>query len=296
MLPADRSRQPDTAAVRVAPPPSTAVPVAKPTQAPPAEVSKPAPEPEPHVSREEINPLNLEVTALEMLYQFRMTQDQLEHLARVARKTAGPAPAPREVAVSRAFAATLAKLHTALVENDDEAYSKLSAELEELRSKENLELDEVEITDEARKYVPEMLRGLSARQVASYVTDYADEFPDPREKLSDAFEDVRKLPGREWEEIRDEIAGQVGWLVAGLDAARAEKVVAKVAELLNKVKGFKDEEFKTRRAELDRAATEVVGKVGPTDVIRHFVERSLAELLSNPRLAPAVEARLRKGP
>jgi hypothetical protein len=259
---------------------------------PPAAAPK-RPAAEVEVPKTEINPLNLEVTALEMLYQLRITRPQLEELARLAPFTVGPRPQVREVAASAEFASTLKKLHDALIDNDDDEIARLSALLEDLRDKEAPELDEVEITDEARKKVPDFLRSLGARQVASYVTDYADDFPDPREKLLEAFEDVRKMPGREWEERRDEVAGQVGWLVAGLDSAAEAKVSARVAELLNKVKGFKDEEFKAKRDELDKAAADIVGKLGPEDVVRHFVERSLAELLSNPRLAAAVEARLK---
>jgi hypothetical protein len=34
--------------------------------------------------------------------------------------------------------------------------------------------------------------------------------------------------------------------------------------------------------------------VGPADVIRNFMERSIAELLSNPQTVTALEARLKK--
>ncbi len=54
-------------------------------------------------------------------------------------------------------------------------------------------------------------------------------------------------------------------------------------------------EFKAQRDDLDKEARKVVGDVGPTDVIRHYMERALAELLSNPRLGAAVEARRGKG-
>jgi hypothetical protein len=267
-------------------------PPAAPGNGRPAEADKQAMEAP--VAKTDLNPLYLEVNALEMLYQLRITRPQLEQLAKLAPTTAGPAPAPREVVVSAQLATALKKLHDAFLDNDDDAVGSLSGEIEDLRSKENPEFDEVAITDEARKQVPALLRSLSARQVASYVTDYADDFPDPREKLVDALDEIRKLPAREWEEVRDEVAGQVGWLVAGLDVAAEQKVATRVVELLNRVKGLKDDEYKAMRAALERASSDIVGNVGPTDVIRHFVERSLAELLSNPRLASAVAGRLRR--
>jgi hypothetical protein len=259
----------------------------------PAPPERKRPVPEVNVPKTEINPLSLEVTALQMLYQFRITRPQLEELAKLAPFTVGPRPQVREVAASAEFVSTLKHLHAALIDNDDDEIARLSATLEDLRDKENPELDDVDITEGARKKVPEFFRSLGARQVASYVTDYADDFPDPREKLVEAFEEIRKMPGREWEDRRDEVAGQVGWLVAGLDSAAETKINTRVTELLNKVKGLKDEAFKAKRNELEQAATDIVGNLGPDDFMRHFVERSLAELLSNPRLAPAVEARLK---
>jgi hypothetical protein len=232
--------------------------------------------------------------ALEMLYQMRITRPQLEHLQNLIKATALAAPPPREVVVSPEFARTLGALHTALVENDDDKIADVSANLEKLREKESPEFDDVEISETARKRTQEFYRTLTARQVASYITDYADGFPDPLEKMLDAFDDIRKLPGREWEEVRDEVAGQVGWLVAGLDTKAEENVSKQVTDLLNRVHGLKDEDFKAKRAELVKEAEAIAAPVGPTEVIRHFVERSLAELLSNPRVAAAVEARLKK--
>jgi hypothetical protein len=261
----------------------------------PARPAAPKPPKEPEGAKGDFNSLNLEVTALEMLYQFRITRSQLEQLAKLAPRTARPMPAAREVTVSADFARTLKDLRAALVAHEDDDIADLSARLDKLRAAESPEFDEVEIGDGARKHTPGLLRQLSARQVASYLADFADEFPDPLEKVLDAFDDVRKLPAKEWEPLRDEVAGQVGWLVAGLDAAAEEKVAKQVAELLNRVRGLGDEEFKAKRAELEKSAERLAGQAGPTEVIRHFVERSLAELLSNPRLAAAVEARLKNG-
>src|SRR5258707_10925029 len=45
------------------------------------------------------------------------------------------------------------------------------------------------------------------------------------------------------------------------------------------------------RPELEKKARELVGDVGPIEVLRHVVQQSLAELLSNPRLMVAIDAR-----
>lgn len=243
---------------------------------------------------EDINNLNLEVSALEMLDQLKLTRPQLERLAKLAPMTAHKAPPSRSIKVSAEYRKALNDLRAALIDEDEERVADLTLTLDELRDKENPDFDEVEITDAARRHTAEVLRGLGARQVMGFLADFAEEFPDPREKLIDAFEDVRKLPEKEWEELRDEVAGQVGWLVAGFDNAAEGKVRQRVKDLLNRVRRMKEEEYTAKETELEKAAQIAVGNVGPTEVIRHFTERSLAELLSNPRLSVAVEARLKK--
>lgn len=260
-------------------PPSPTVEEKKPNREPP-----PAPV--------DLSPLNNEVAALEMLYQFQITPAQLEQIAKLAPKTARPAPLAKAIQVSTDFRKALEELHAALATQDDEKIGPLSARVEELRTAERPDLEDFEITDAARKEVPTIFASLSARQVASYVSDFASDFPDPRDKLLDALDEVRKLPGREWEDLRDEISGQVGWLVAGLDTEAEEKVAKQAAALLNRSRGLTEEQMKAQRAELEKQIDAITGKVGPSDVIRHFVERTLAELLSNPRLAAAVEARM----
>ncbi len=293
------SRRPVMEAVRGPEPeaaPAPALPVRKdapPTTASPKQGAPAEAPPEEEIPKGDLNHLNMEVMALEMLYQMRITQAQMEHLQKLIPATTLGAPPSREVAISPEFARALGAFHAALVDNDDDRIAEVSARLDKLREKESPEFDDVEISEGARKHTPEFYRILSARQVASYITDYADNFPDPLEKILDAFDEIRKLPGREWEEERDEVAGQVGWLIAGLDTKVEENVAKQVTELLNRVHALKDEDYKTKRVELAKEAEAIAAKVEPTEVIRHFVERSVAELLSNPRLAAAVEARLK---
>jgi hypothetical protein len=253
----------------------------------PAAGEKPAPT--------DLNDLSMEVGALQMLSQLQLTPAQLEDLARRARSTA-QTPEPRtEPKVSARIRQTLVDLRHALLEGDAEKIDKLNVELDKLFEKEKPEFeDTIEITDAAREQAPDVLRRLSARQAALFLAGYADGFPDPRERLTEAIEEVRKRPDKEWQPLRDEVADEVAGLVAGLDVDAAAVVRDRVTALLDRAHRLKDEAFKEKRAELDREVDQVVGKLGPTDIHRHFLERSLAELLSNPRLAAAVEARLRK--
>jgi len=281
--PAD-SRKPDGPAATEPPVP----PAATEQEPPPREVRK-------VVAPKDLEALNLEVNALEMLYQFQLTRAQLEQLAKIAPATAADMPAARPIEVTPEYHAALKELHAALAENDDDRVAEASKAMEKLRAAaDSPAFEGVDLTEAARTKTPDVLRKLTPLQVTSYLVDFADEFPDPREKIVEALEAARK-PGREWESLTRDIAGQVGWLIGGLDPVASEKVSSEVTQLINRAHALKDEEFAAKRAELEKSIDAIVAAAGPTDVIRHFVERSLAELLSNPRLAEAVKLRLQEG-
>ena len=150
------------------------------------------------------------------------------------------------------------------------------------------------MADAAQKRAPEALRLLCAKQAAQDIAAVADDITDPTELLLDALEQVRQL--QEQDKVkgyRDQVGEEVGRLVGGLDPDKAGKIADQVVQLLIAVRSLKDDEFKAQRAELDRKARALIGDVGPTDVIRNFLEHSLADLLSNPRLVAAINARLK---
>ena len=102
------------------------------------------------------------------------------------------------------------------------------------------------------------------------------------------------MKDKEWKQLRVDVSEEVGNLTAGLDADKASKISDQVVQLLIQARGLKDDEFKKQQAELEKSARQIIGNVGALDVVRHVLERSLAELLSNPRLAMAIDARLKK--
>ena len=164
-----------------------------------------------------------------------------------------------------------------------------------MRRAETPEIDDgIEITDAARRRAPEVLAALTARQVATHIAAYGDQFPDPLERLLEALGKVRGLKEAEWKELRDDVSDEVGRLVAGLDIDKAGEISDQVVQLLIQARALKENELKKERPELEKIARQIVGKIGPLDVLRNAVERTLAELLSNPRLAAAIEARLKK--
>jgi hypothetical protein len=238
--------------------------------------------------------LHAEITALQVLHHLKATPAQLKELATLAATTV-PRPGPRKVIkVSDEYRKTLLALRTALVDGKSEEIVKLSNTLEDLREKEEPDLDDADITAEARKAAPGLLRQFSARQLVAYLGNSGDDFPDPTEQLMKGIEQSRELKGKDWREMRDNLAYQVGWLVGGIDEDAETKARDAATALLNKSAGLDAKQFKEQRAALEKEASDIVGKVTATEAIRHFLERTLAELLSNPRLLAALEARARR--
>jgi hypothetical protein len=242
-----------------------------------------------------LNDLSMEVSALYTLYQFQLSPAQMEKLRRLARETAEKPGARQAPKASDEYRKTLGELRDALVSADDgDLIGALQEKLDELAETEKPEVDGgFEVTDAARRCVPELFRLLTARQVVAFVAAYGDQFPDPNERLLEALDKVRDLKPREWKELREDLSEEVGHLVAGLDPDKAVRVGDKVVQWLITVRALTEDEFKTQRPELEKRAREIVGDVAPLDVIRHAVEYALAELLSNPRLGEALAARLK---
>src|SRR5437588_7232486 len=136
-----------------------------------------------------INDLSLEVVALQSLHQFQFKPDQLQILRKLSRETAMAAGARQAVKASEDFQRTLANLRTALADaGNADRIQELQQKMDKLRATEKVELDDsVEITEPALKRAPEVMKMLSARQVAGYVALYGDEFPDPLELLLEAL-------------------------------------------------------------------------------------------------------------
>ena len=243
-----------------------------------------------------INDLSLEVVALQSLHQFQFKPEQLQVLRTLSPETTMEAGARQAVKASDEFQRTLASLRTALADaGNAERIQELQEKMDKLRTAEKLELDDsVEITEAALKRAPEIMKMLSARQIAGYVALYGDEFPDPLELLLEGLAKVRGLKDKEWEQLRQDVAEDVGNLTAGLDSEKAGQIGDQVIQLLIRARALKEPEFKKERADLEKSAREIVGNIGALDVIRHVIERSLAELLSNPRLPMAIDARLKK--
>ncbi len=243
-----------------------------------------------------VGELSQEVAALQMFYALDLTRPQMEALRRRAADTAAPrrTPAGRPKA-NGDLRRSLVELRDALLKpTDGERIERLAEKLDALRESEAAELDDgFDVTEEAVEQAPEVLRRLSPRQVALYAGGCADDIPDPRARLEEALAKSRGLSRDDWKQYRDGVAEDVAALLAGLDDEGVQRLRDRIVQLLIVARSLKDDEFQAQRRDLEKKALEIVGDVGPTEVIRHVVEQALAELLSNPRLEAALDARLK---
>ena len=252
---------------------------------------KPAPEPvEKTKVSARLGDLHADVAVLQALNALQPTAAQTKALIEVAAKTMQKAPPRRKVEVSEDYLKALTAVRAALISGDEEKIESTQAAFDKLAEKEDPEPDEVEITDEARRVAPRLLKRFSARQIAFYVGGLRD-FPDPAEDTIRAMDESRTIDKKDWPALRDDVAFQVGWLVASLDADAEEKIRDKVVALLDRAARLDKAAFEKQRPALEKEARALAGDLGPTDVLRHFMERVIAETVSNHRFEAAVKMR-----
>jgi hypothetical protein len=238
--------------------------------------------------------LSMEVLALQTLEALQATPEQLKAMAKVAGETAAKPRVRKPSKTSEAFRKKLTALRDALVKHDADEIHALTAELGELQAKENSFVDNlVDITDPSRKRGPEILKTLTPRQIAIYLANFEGLLHDPVEGVYLTLENGAKLGPKEWPDLRDAVAMEISELVAGLDANNAKKINDKVVALLDKGHKIKEADLPKSKAELEKEMKGIMGTVGPVDILRHFMEKHLALMLSNPQLATAIDARLK---
>lgn len=259
-----------------------------------AEADKPAAAGKGKAVFADLGSLNAEVSALQVLRSLRPTPAQLDALRKLSAQTMQEAPLRKLVKVSEGYRKALRGLRDALLAGDEESADGLFVSVDKLARLEAPELEELELTGAARLHAVKLVEALSSRQVAGYLASVTD-FPDPYEQLLAACEASRKMRGARWDDHRDDVAYMAGWLLAGVDAKKEARARQKATALLNKAHRMSAKEYAAGRAALFREARQLVGPLGPTDVLRHYMERVAAELLSNYRLAAAVEAWRKRG-
>jgi hypothetical protein len=233
--------------------------------------------------------LKLEVDALEKLYHLELNAKQLQALLALAEKTAAQTPASQEVRASEEYQKTLKSLRDALVAQDEDRMREANDKLDELHEKETISIDaSFDMTDAAMLEASKAFRLLSAAQIVSYLASLDDEVPDPVERLLSTLEEGAESDGDEWKELRDGTAEELSWLVSGFKTESAVLVKKRVSDWLDRNHRYKGAELTKQWATLEKSAHEMFARTTSLVVLQHYMERELAELLSNPRTAAAL--------
>jgi hypothetical protein len=212
---------------------------------------------------------------------------------------AGEARQRKKGQVSKNYLKVLIDLRAAFIAGQKERINELSEQLEELIAEEEPQLDDaVDISDKARKTAPIQLRYFAATDTARYIASYGKDFPDPYSLMFKAMRldgKGAKLPPEEWKTTRAFVMQEVGWHLGGLDVNKRQKVSEDAGKFLDQAYSMSDDELKREFRKYTVGLRADMGKLvnpnGPMDIIKNVLEQDVAELLSNPRLLPAIAAR-----
>lgn len=238
---------------------------------------------------------SVEVWALQALRDLDLTKDQMRVLKGLSENTSTPLGDRETPTLKDVYADKIQKLRDALEKGTEgEQIDNLQDDIDTMRDDDDFDLDDsVAITPAARAKVPVVLKILTSAQIASYIAAYEDEAPDPVQTLLDAVDDVRGSDEEDARSTAEETADEVAALIAGLDPEKQKPVAEKVRSYLDRAWRMKEGEYKKKKSQLERDAKEIVGEIEGFVILRHWIERDVAELLSNPLLNKAIEARLK---
>jgi hypothetical protein len=241
--------------------------------------------------------LEREVAALTTVSELELTDAQLRAIEPICKEAAVHAPPTSAPAGSDRYRGSLRALREALVQGEEEKVAEQQQKVDSLREAEKIEPDtDFSISDAARAKAPGVLAMLSTAQVANYISAHAEDVPGALETITDALDQCRQQNEADFAALRTEAAEQTGLLLAGLDKSAARPIEQKVTDLLDKVKKMNDAEFKSQRDALTNQAKQIATGADPIEGLRHWMEREIADLLSNPATSDAIDARLQASP
>jgi hypothetical protein len=226
--------------------------------------------------------------------------------------------------VSDKYKKVLTELRAAYIAGQDDRIIDLTEQLDELAEDEDVDIvDSVEQTPNGRKNALLMTPRLTPECVVNYLNSYGKEFPSPYNMIGKVI--IEREPGQKISaETREFVVKEVGWALAGFhkDAKdtkdkkdkkpgeihdKAAEIEKRVGDILDKASVMSPEEARKAwsmlpvkgalREEYDNMKNDVFGKdkhLHPTcfQLLEHLMQQDMADLFSNPRLLPAIEARV----
>ena len=260
------------------------------TAAPPKKNAAHPHQPSPDISP---NRLSQRISALQTLYQLQATREQLEALKKIATETAAPASEQKPVQIKQDLKHVMQDFHAALVAaNNSDKIEALEDKYDGLLKSEKVDFDDsYDITGAASEKAQQFCRSLTVTQVVSLVSANQDDVQDPRAVLVEALNQGRNKTGNDWNELRDSAAEDAATLTAGDKATDA--LTDNYQHWLDEAHQLDDATFKQRFSDPLQAAGKITGPVVWPDVLRNWVQSSIADLLSNPELSAALNERLK---
>ena len=242
-----------------------------------------------------LSDLSMEIAALQSLHRFEFTPAQMTLIRKLAAEAAPKGEKRKEGKGSGKVRKRMLDLRDALVIGNEARIEELEEQLADLLEEEETDIDDrVAITASAVRPATELLQSLTIAQVAAFLAKAADDVPEPAAALIGSLDVVVELKEPEWNDLAKEITDELKWQLGGLDPKRNSAIAEQAEQFLKRVRALNEKDLEKQRPELEKSARDLVARTPPTIVLHHFAERTLAELLSNPRLTAAVDALLEK--
>ena len=243
---------------------------------------------------------SLQVSALDTLYEFDLSLEQLKTVKAAAAKTVSTKHRTAAKA-NPELANSLKDFQTGLLSGKDGAVvAKLRAEVMRLAADVDLD-DEVQPTPEALAQAAGVRKKFKASQIAAFLALHADQVADPGELLASSLESAREMKAEggakggagsaaEVQTLISETGTTVGYLVFGTDEAKAKALAGQATAWLKAGLESGEKEFASGQAARDDKAKAMIGEIDPMAVLGHWLDLQVAVLLSNPELPEAVDA------
>jgi hypothetical protein len=242
-----------------------------------------------------LNDVSMEVDALLTLHHFQMSREQLATLRRWAADTMQKPTKRQPPRATPEYRRALLELYVALRDHAEDArIDELTEKLDDVAEDSDPDIDDdVELTPASRKRAPEAFALLNKQQVARFF-EHQEEPKDAKEMLRSAIDHAGKASDAEWKELSEEIISDLGNQRGGVEIDRARTAAGQLTSWLRMVRSLSDRERQQKRPELEKALMDLVDTVSPEQMRENLAMRALAELLANPRLVAAIDARSKR--
>ncbi len=254
--------------------------------------------------------LSQEIKAFHTLTEMEATVEQMKAMKEAAKDAADPHPTAAPAKISEKHLEALKALREALAkpisetatederQAHDEAISEAEDALSELTGEggaatgEDID-DHIETTATARAKAPAIVARLSPTQILTHFGNSEEGGPDPAQYLDDTLDTLRETEAKDVDTIVKDAADRAGMLLTGLEPEKSADLRKQISDILVGSKALSDDDFEKQKPELKKTLAKLSEGIDPFVILRHAMEHDIAEMLSNPRLTAALDARLK---